>query len=144
MYTGLKHLHSFLPYILLLLLLLGLIKSFIAYRTNKPHTTSDKKRGLWLLIISHIQFLVGIVLYFISPMSKAGLADLGSAMKDSTLRLYAVEHPLVMIIAIVFITMAHSKSKKDIADSLKHKVKSIYYLIALVLILSRIPWSVWP
>lgn len=144
MYTGLKHLHSFLPYILLLLLLLGLIKSFIAYRTNKQHTTSDKKRGLWLLIISHIQFLVGIVLYFISPMSKAGLADLGSAMKDSTLRLYAVEHPLVMIIAIVFITMAHSKSKKDIADSLKHKVKSIYYLIALVLILSRIPWSVWP
>ena len=77
-------------------------------------------------------------------MSKAGLADMGSAMKDSTLRLYAVEHPLVMIIAIVFITMAHSKSKKDIADLLKHKVKSIYYLIALVLILSRIPWSVWP
>lgn len=144
MYTGLKHLHSFLPYILLLLLLIGLTKSFIAYRTNKAHTASDKKRGLWLLIISHIQFLVGLILYFISPMSKAGLADMGSAMKDSTLRLYAVEHPLVMIIAIVFITMAHSKSKKDIADLLKHKVKSIYYLIALVLILSRIPWSVWP
>ena len=50
---------------------------------------------------------------------------------------------LMMIIAIVFITMAYSKSKKDIADNLKHKVKSVYYLIALVLILSRIPWSVW-
>lgn len=144
MYTGLKHLHSYLPYILLLLLVMALVKSFIAYRSNQAHTESHRKSGLFLLIVSHIQFLIGLVLYFVSPMSKAGLSDMGGAMKDSTLRLYTIEHPLMMIIAIVFITMAYSKSKKDIADSLKHKVKWLYYLIALVLILSRIPWSVWP
>lgn len=144
MYTGLKHLHSYLPYILLVLLVMALVKSFMAYRSNQAHTESHRKSGLFLLIISHVQFLVGLVLYFVSPMSKAGLSDMGSAMKDSTLRLYALEHPLMMILAIVFITMAYSKSKKEITDSLKHKVKWVYYLIALVLILSRIPWSVWP
>jgi len=143
MYTGLKHLHSFLPYLLLTVLVLALVKSFIAYRTNQAHTDAHRKNGLIVLILAHIQLLIGLALYFISPKSVAALSDMGAAMKDTTLRLYALEHPLMMIIAIVFITMAYSKSKKDIADSLKHKVKSVYYLIALVLILSRIPWSVW-
>jgi len=143
MYTGLKHLHSFLPYLLLTVLVLALVKSFIAYRTNQAHTDAHRKNGLIVLILAHIQLLIGLALYFISPKSVAALSDMGAAMKDATLRLYALEHPLMMIIAIVFITMAYSKSKKDIADSLKHKVKSVYYLIALVLILSRIPWSVW-
>jgi len=143
MYTGLKHLHSFLPYLLLTVLVLALVKSFIAYRTNQAHTDAHRKNGLIVLILAHIQLLIGLALYFISPKSVAALSDIGTAMKDATLRLYALEHPLMMIIAIVFITMAYSKSKKDIADSLKHKVKSVYYLIALVLILSRIPWSVW-
>ena len=144
MYTGLKHLHSFMPYLLLTVLVLALIKSFVAYRKNQAHTEAHRKTGLMVLILAHLQFTIGCILYFVSPMSKAGLSDMGAAMKDSTLRLYAVEHPLMMILAIVFITMAYSKSKKDIADSLKHKVKWVYYLIALVLILSRIPWSVWP
>jgi len=143
MYTGLKHLHSFLPYLLLTVLVLALVKSFIAYRTNQAHTDAHRKNGLIVLILAHIQLLIGLALYFISPKSVAALSDMSAAMKDATLRLYALEHPLMMIIAIVFITMAYSKSKKDIADSLKHKVKSVYYLIALVLILSRIPWSVW-
>ena len=144
MYIGLKHLHSFMPYLLLTVLVLALIKAFIAYRTNKAHTEADRKTGLIVLILAHLQFLIGCILYFVSPMSTAGLSDMGAAMKDPTLRLYALEHPLMMILAIVFITMAYSKSKKDIADSLKHKVKSVYYLIALLLILSKIPWSVWP
>lgn len=143
MYTGLKHLHSFLPYLLLTVLVLALVKSFIAYRTNQAHTDAHRKNGLIVLILAHIQLLIGFALYFISPKSVTALSDMGAAMKDATLRLYALEHPLMMIIAIVFITMAHSKSKKDIADTLKHKVKSVYYLIALILILSRIPWSVW-
>jgi hypothetical protein len=143
MYTGLKHLHSFLPYLLLTVLVLALVKSFIAYRTNQVHTDAHRKNGLIVLILAHIQLLIGMALYFISPKSVTALSDMGAAMKDSTLRLYALEHPLMMIIAIVFITMAYSKSKKEIADSLKHKVKSVYYLIALVLILSRIPWSFW-
>jgi len=144
MYTGLKHLHSFMPYLLLAVLIMALIKSFVAYRNNQPHTEAHRKNGLIVLILAHLQFTIGCILYFVSPMSTQGLSDMGAAMKDTTLRLYALEHPLMMIIAIVFITMAYSKSKKDISDQLKQKVKSIYYLIALVLILSRIPWSVWP
>ena len=143
MYIGLKHLHSFLPYLLLIVLLFAFVKSVIAYRGKHPHTEGHRKNGLILLILAHTQFLIGGILYFVSPMSTSGLNDVGLAMKDSTLRLYTLEHPLMMILAIVLITMAYSKSKKDISCHLKHKIKCIYFGLALVLILSRIPWSVW-
>ena len=143
MYIGLKHLHGFLPYLLLIVLLFAFVRSVIAYRGQQPHTEGYRKNGLILLIVAHIQFLIGGVLYFVSPMSTSGLNDVGLAMKDSTLRLYTIEHPLMMILAIVLITMAYSKSKKDISSHLKHKIKSIYFGLALVLILSRIPWSAW-
>ena len=143
MYIGLKHLHSFLPYLLLTFLLFAFVRSVIAYRGKQSHTEGHRKNGLILLILAHIQFLIGGVLYFVSPMSRSGLNDVGLAMKDSTLRLYTIEHPLMMILAIVLITMAYSKSKKDISSHLKHKIKSIYFGIALILILSRIPWSAW-
>ena len=143
MYIGLKHLHSFLPYLLLTVLLFAFVKSVIAYRGQHPHTDGHRKNGLILLILAHTQFLIGGILYFISPMSTGGLNNLGAAMKDSTLRLYTLEHPLMMILAIVLITMAYSKSKKDISSHLKHKIKCIYFGLALVLILSKIPWSAW-
>tara|TARA_B100001741_G_C16160765_1_gene417946 strand:- start:11 stop:445 length:435 start_codon:yes stop_codon:yes gene_type:complete len=143
MYIGLKHLHSFLPYLLLTVLIFVFVKSVIAYRDKHPHTEGHQKNGLIVLILAHLQFLIGGALYFVSPMSTSGLNDFGVAMKDGTLRLYTLEHPLMMILAIVLITMAYSKSKKDISNQLKHKVKSVYYGVALLLILSRIPWSAW-
>ena len=143
MYTGLKHLHSFLPYLLLTVLVFAFLKSVIAYLGKQPHSEGHRKNGLILMIIAHIQLLIGGVLYFVSPMSTSGLNDVGLTMKDTTLRLYTVEHPLMMILAIVLITMAYSKSKKDISSHLKQKIKSIYFGLALVLILIRIPWSAW-
>ncbi|PDH49132.1 MAG: hypothetical protein CND86_00780 [Bacteroidetes bacterium MED-G21] len=143
MYIGLKHLHSFLPYLLLTVLLFTFLRSVIAYRGKHPHTEGHRKNGLIVLILAHLQLLIGCVLYFVSPMSRSGLNDFGLAMKDSSLRLYTLEHPLMMILAITLITMAYSKSKKDLSDQLKHKVKSVYFGIALLLILSRIPWSAW-
>ena len=143
MYIGLKHLHSFLPYLLLTLLLFAFVRSVIAYRGQHPHTEGHRKNGLILLILAHTQLLIGGILYFVSPMSKSGFNNFGAAMKDSTLRLYTLEHPLMMILAIVLITSAYSKSKKDISSQLKHKIKSIFFGLALVLILSKIPWSAW-
>ena len=68
------------------------------------------------MIIAHVQFTVGIALYFISPM----VINMGDAMKDATTRLYAIEHPIMMVIAIVLLTMARSKTK-NLSDVSAHK-----------------------
>jgi hypothetical protein len=68
---------------------------------------------------------------------------MGAVMKDSALRLNAVEHPMMMILMVVFITIGYSKHKKKLVSTPKFKMLAIFYTIALILMLSRIPWSQW-
>jgi len=86
---------------------------------------------LLLLSFTHIQFILGLVLYFMSGK----LASIGESMKDGALRFWALEHGLLMIIAIVLITIGRVKSKKAATDVLKHKKGVIFYSVAFLIIL---------
>lgn len=139
MYTGLQHAHSFIAYAALILLIVASINAMIGMSSNKQFKDSDRKIALFALIFTHIQLLVGIILYFVSPL----VQSFSVAMKDSTLRLYALEHPLINLIAVVLITIGFSKHKKAATDKAKFKSIAIMYAIGTLLILSRIPWSSW-
>lgn len=135
----LKHAHSGIAYLVVIFLIIVVINAFMGIISKKQFTDKDKKLGLFALIFSHIQLLLGLILYFVSPM----VQSFGVAMKDSTLRLYALEHPLINIIAVALITIGWSKHKKAADDKNKFKSFAVFYTIGLVLILSRIPWKAW-
>lgn len=137
MYTGLLHTHSSLRYILLLLLLVVLAKSMVGLINNKPFEKIDGKLTLWLMIVTHIQLVVGLALYGVSPVVKFG-AD---TMKDSLLRYWAVEHVAIMLIAVVLITLARTSTKKMTQDKAKHKRVFLFTGIALALIILAIVMS---
>jgi uncharacterized protein YacL len=142
MYIGFKHLHSTLAYLLLAMLLISIVWVAIGLMKRKPFTEKTRKIALFGLIATHIQFVIGLVLYFLSP---AGYASLSSeAMKDAILRHNVIEHPITMIMAVVFITIGYSRSKRLEKDSRKYNSILIFYLIGLMLILLRIPWHIWP
>ena len=138
MYTGLSHLHHYLPYILFFLMGLVILKSIKGMIYQEEYTESDKKLGLFAMIVAHVQFTVGIALYFVSPM----VISIAEAMKDATTRLYAIEHPIMMVIAIVLLTMARSKTK-NLSDVSAHKKNLLFFTLALIAIVSRIPWDQW-
>lgn len=143
MYTGLKHLHSFLPYLLLTLLVVSVIVFLSKRSGSKPFTKGDKQLALFTLIAAHLQLVFGLALYFVSPITQAAFKS-DEIMSNATYRFYAVEHISIMLIAIVVITIGYSKSKRQTDDSKKFKTLSLFYAIGLVLALSRIPWDVWP
>ena len=138
MYTGLSHLHHYLPYVLFFLMGLVILKSIKGMVNQEEYTESDKKLGLFAMIVAHVQLTVGIALYFVSPM----VISMGDAMKDATTRLYAMEHPLMMVVAIVLLTMARAKTK-NLSDVSAHKKNLLFFVLALVAIVSRIPWDQW-
>lgn len=141
MYTGFQHLHSGLAYIVLAILIIVFIYVLINFINSKPFTERVRKASLAGLIAAHVQLLIGLVLYFISPKGIANFS--GEAMGDAMSRLYMLEHPLTMIIGIILITVGYSKAKKGEDDSGRHKKILIYYGLGLFLILLRIPWSDW-
>lgn len=136
MYIGLLHLHSNLPYLLFLLMAVVIIKSLIGWLSSRPFDNLSNKLVLISMILAHIQWTVGAVLYFVSPNVK----PLGDAMGDSLSRLYALEHPLLMTVSVVLLTIARSKSKKS-NESKQHRMVFIFFVLALICILLCLPPS---
>jgi uncharacterized membrane protein YiaA len=128
MMTGLLHLHNLLRWVILVLLIWTIINNFL----NK-----NGKEAKILTIVSHTMLLIGIIQWFVGDWGLKLIQNvgMGELMKNAQQRLMAVEHPLTMIIAIALITMGGISIKKG-----KSNAKWLY-IIALVLILSRIPWA---
>jgi len=134
MYTGLLHTHSLFRYVLLALLIIAIIKALVSWLGKKPFINIDNKISLWLLIVAHVQLLIGLSLYFISPFVQF-TAD---TMKTKELRYWAVEHSVAMIIAIVLITIGRISMKKITTDEGKHKRLFVMNVIALIIIVATI------
>lgn len=144
MYNILKEAHSGLAYLVLLTLLLSTIIYFLQYAGKKSLRKKSKTLALVTMIIVHLQFLLGIILYFVSPIIQSGFKDFSATMKDPLLRLQILEHPLIMLVVVVFVTLAHKHVKKASLDLSSLTVGApLLLLFALILALSRIPWSVW-
>ena len=138
-----KNVHSYWAYLVLAILLFAVINAILGLSKKKQFTDKDLRIGLFALIVSHIHLLIGLAWYFMSPWFSALIKDAGEVMKEKSLRLLAVEHPVTMILAIVFITIGWSKHKKKKTDSAKFKTFVIFYGIGLLLMLSKIPWNNW-
>jgi len=138
-----KTIHSYWAYIVLIVLIYAVTKAILGFTQKKQFTDKDLRIGLFALIVSHIQLLIGVTWYFMSPWYKALKSDSSVVMSDKATRFLAVEHPTVMILAVMFITIGWSKHKKKKEDAAKFKMFAIFYGIGLLLILSRIPWNNW-
>jgi NADH:ubiquinone oxidoreductase subunit 2 (subunit N) len=139
MYETIKNVHSILAYAALGLLLLASFNAIFGLSSKKLFKDKDLRLSLFTLIICHIQLLIGLVLYFVSPL---GADQLGN-MKDAAMRLTSLEHPLINIIALALITIGWSKHKKEESNNGKFKKIAVFYTLGLLLILSRLPWANW-
>ena len=139
-----KMIHSYWAYIVLLILIFAVVNAITGLSSKKEFKDKDLRISLFALIASHIQLIIGFIAFYTSnfydSMRSLGM---GEVMKNSELRKPLIEHPLMIIIAIALITIGFSKHKKKTTDSSKFKTITIFYGIALLLILGMIPWDLW-
>lgn len=145
MKTGLLHLHSFWAYLVLIMIVITVVNAIIGLIGKRTFLSKDFRIPLFTLIVTHIQLLIGIILFFLSDkvLWFNSASDNSEIMKNSVQRLYNMEHPLMMIIAIVLITIGYSKHKKKDSSPAKFKTILIFYGLGLIFALSRIPWDSW-
>jgi len=139
-----KMIHSYWAYIVLITLIFAAVNAIMGLTSKKEFSAKDLRISFFALITSHIQLIIGFIAYYMSDyyvtMKSTGM---GEVMKNSELRKILVEHPLVGIIAIALITIGFSKHKKKTTNAAKFKTIAVFYSIALLLVLSRIPWAQW-
>ncbi len=142
----LQYAHSWLLWVVLILGLVVVVKSILGWQGSRPYLSADRGLASGFLGTIHLQLVLGLILYFIGDKGLALIQanGMGAVMKDSTLRFWAVEHITTMIIAVVVATIGSSKVKRASEPTRKHKQAALFFGIALLLILSRVPWSQVP
>ena len=139
-YLIFKDVHSLLRWVVILAALWALLRMWSGVAFGSPWTPQDRKSGLIFSSILNVQFLIGLVLYFVSPITQAAMENFGAAMKDGALRFYAVEHVVGMLLAVILAQVGYSISKRAATDRGKFLRGAICYTIATLLILASIPW----
>lgn len=134
-YSILQHIHSGLRWLVLLSILIALIATLNQWKKASQDGTQLRWANI-AVRVTHLQLLIGLVLYFISPM----VQFTGSVMKNAVLRFYTVEHITLMILAVILITVGYSKARRKAHTAQKAKTVFWYFLVALVLMLISIPW----
>lgn len=143
METGLVHLHNFLRWVILILLLVSIYKSYTGWRIGRALTAGDKKVWLFTMISGHITLVLGLIQVFFGRMGvfTVSLPEGTSVMSDPSYRFFWVEHPIAMIAAIALITVGRGMAKKSVADEVKFRKAFVFFLLALIVILAAIPWD---
>jgi len=135
MYGTFLLLHSLVRYVVLILLIVLIVKSLMGWTSKATFSGADNKISLFTLIFTHTQFLLGLILYFVSPFV------VFSGERDRMSSYWTFEHMSMMLIAIVLITVGRSTMKKLTDGPLKHKRLFIFNLIALIIIIAAVAMS---
>lgn len=141
----LNFIHSYWAYLVVIVVTIATINAIIGYLSKREFKPLDFRLALFSLIVTHIQFLIGAIVFFVSDKVRwfDSETEVSTIMQNADLRLYNLEHPLCMVLTVVCITIGYSKHKKKLTSTPKLKTLAIFYTIALLLLLSRIPWSSW-
>jgi len=144
MFATLLILHSIIRWLVLLALITGIIRSYYALKTGKLYTQRDRFLGISCLSIAHVQLLIGMSLYCLSPIVSYFLQNFTTGVHLREIRFFGMEHSLMMLIAVCVITIGTVKVKAKKTDREKFKTILIWYSIALFIIFTSIPWFFSP
>jgi hypothetical protein len=138
-----KSIHGLFAYFFLISTLFFVILSLIGFFKKSEFKKSNMTLARLAFIASHIQLVLGFILWYTQGYLTQMSQDMKSVMGEKSLRLLAVEHPAINILAIAIITIGFISIKKSSLDQTKHIKGILYYGIALILILSRITYKTW-
>ena len=140
MYSALLVTHSWLRWAVILAGLFAVARSAVAASRNGQWTAADDRAGFWFVMALDLQLVIGLILYFfLSPYTAQAMHDFGAAMKDPSLRFWAVEHTFGMIIGVALAHVGRVRARRT--DSLRrHRVVAIFFGLALLAVLLSVPW----
>lgn len=139
----LKSIHGLVAYFFLIATISFVIVSLIGFFQKSEFKKLNMTLGRLSFITSHIQLLLGFGVWFQMGYLTMMSENMKGVMGEKALRMLAVEHPATNILAIALLTIGFISIKKSTLDQTKHIKGILYFGIALILILSRIPYKTW-
>lgn len=144
MYTAVLAIHSLVRWLVLGGLLFAIYRSYRGWLGNRPYSAFDNGVRHWSATIAHLQLVLGLWLYFISPITDYFLHHFTESVHQRELRFFGMEHSSMMLLGIIVVTVSSILAKRRSTDTAKFKTLAIGYSLALLIILSSVPWPFSP
>lgn len=144
MYAILIALHSLFRWLVVLSLTYATAVACQGWITKRAFSKYDNLVRHGTATIAHIQLLLGLALYFVSPIVQYFLQNFSEGVHQREIRFFGMEHIFMMLLAIALLTVGAVKTKRQTADVLKFKTMAIWFSVAWVVIFFSIPWPFLP
>lgn len=145
MYSIFVTVHSILRWLVVLAALFAIIRAITGMSFRRGWMEMDNRAGLWFTIFMDLQLLIGLILYFfLSPTTTQALQNFGSATGDPMRLFFTLEHPVLMLIAVVVAHVGRSLSRRAPTATQKHRRAAIWFTLAVLIVVAAIPWPFLP
>ncbi|MBX3132731.1 MAG: hypothetical protein KF689_05020 [Gemmatimonadaceae bacterium] len=140
MHSALLHSHNLLRWVVLVLGVLAVARAVAGLGGTLSYDRARRATAMFMGSV-HLQLLLGLLLLMQSPLVKAAMRDMEMTMKDAALRKVVVEHPTLMVIAAIVVTIGAIAAKNQKTDAARHKFGAIAMTVTMLIILAGIPWQ---
>jgi len=141
MYSAVLSIHNIIRWIALILGILAAVRAYLGWFGNREWTVKDRKIGSYFTIAMDAQLLSGLLLYiFLSPTTRTAFQDFGAAMQVGDLRFFVLEHPLFMVLAVVFAHLGSILSRRAEQTKAKFRRAAIWFGLSVLAVLLGMPW----
>ena len=145
MYPIFLILHNLMRWVVVILAIYALVRIYMGVFGKREFTETDRKALSFYAIGMDVQLLLGLILYFfLSPLTQAAMSNFGAAMSDSNLRFFAVEHLLLMLVAVILAHVATVMARRGATSSAKFNRAAIWLTLSVLAVAAAIPWAMRP
>ncbi|RAJ28140.1 hypothetical protein [Pedobacter cryoconitis] len=137
--------HSILRWLVLISLSFTIYSAAASLLTKSPFTKKDDQYRHWTATIVHVQFMLGMAMYFKSAaVARFHLIGIATARGITEPTFFGILHISMMITAVILITLGSAFAKRYEDDTKKFSTLLLCFGIALLIILAAIPWPFSP
>jgi len=141
MYDFILAVHNILRWVILILAIVALVRAYWGWFGKRDWTATDSKVGSFYSISLDVQLLLGLVLYFaLSPIVSKNLSNFMTLLADQMFRFFALEHTLMMVIAIILAHVGAASSRRAVENTVKYRRAAIWFTLSFIVILLGMPW----
>ena len=132
--------HNALRWVILVAGVLAIVRAVQGLTGDRPYAPA-RRVGVLFMASLHVQLLSGLVLFVVSPLVHTAMADMKATMADAATRFFIAEHPTLMVIAVVVMTIGSIVAKNAPDDAARHRKLLVFTVVTMLLLLGGIPWQ---
>lgn len=143
-YSKLLLFHSYFRWVVVIALIGQFCWILNHYLKGKTFENKDLQYLLLFCMAFNIQFFVGWLLYFQSPLVKHFYQAIPKSIKIREVRFFGLEHMTMMSIAIIWMNVSSFLVRKHIGSPKGFSFLFKRHIWILLFVLGSIPWSFSP